>query len=129
MDEKTRSKRRYSRVTLPQPIGADVTARYEVRIMDLSLGGARLEHTTILRPGDRCYLRFQLTEQMMTITSKIVWSNVVGRAEGMGSALLFQTGLAFEGMPEATSTIVSDFLRAQSRSHGDGSVGWVETTK
>ena len=110
--------RQYARLTLDQPLVGDVTAKYEVRVRDLSLGGARLEHTVILRPGDACYLRVKLADRSLVLHARIVWSSLVGRAAGLGSPLVFHTGLHFEPLPAQTQGQLVTFLAAGGRSPG-----------
>jgi PilZ domain-containing protein len=108
-------KRRYARLTFKEPVTDQITATYEVRILDLSLGGARVEHTTILRPGSTCHLRLPLTRQGITVVCEIVWSQAVGRAAGeqRGTGLLFQSGLEFGALSPEVQTLLAEFLEAQ----------------
>ena len=115
-------KRRYGRLTFKEPVGGDITASHEVQVLDLSLGGARLEHTIILRPGSSCYVRLPLRQELVTIMSRIVWSKAVGRAEGSGgSGLLYHSGIEFGTLTAQTHALLAAFLEA----HGTPPAGSV----
>ena len=113
MHDRRENQRRHPRITCSHPLGADVSARHEVRLLDLSLGGARLEHTAVLRPGTTCDLRVPLQGETVTLTGRLVWSNVIGQAERPEAGLLFQSGLAFEDVPQVTRARLTAFLERQ----------------
>jgi hypothetical protein len=102
-------------LTFKQPVHELVTATHEVRILDLSLGGARVEHTNILRPGGMCHLRLPLRNQRVTFLCHVVWSRAVGRAEGetRGTGLLFHSGLQFASVSSETQTLLSGYLQGE----------------
>ncbi|HYL82415.1 MAG TPA: PilZ domain-containing protein, partial [Candidatus Acidoferrum sp.] len=86
-----------------------------------SLGGARVEHTTILRPGSTCHLRLPLKRQSVTVLCNVVWSQAVGRAEGeqRGTGLLFQSGLEFTTLAPEVQMLLTAFLEGQGAPAGD----------
>jgi hypothetical protein len=88
-----------------------------VHVLDLSLGGARLEHGIILRPGSTCFIRVFLDERVLTVNCRIIWSRAVGRAPGAssGTGLLFQTGVQFGTLPRETQAVLEAYLASQGR--------------
>jgi PilZ domain len=114
-------KRRHARLTFKEPVTDQITASHEVQILDLSLGGARVEHTTILRPGSTCHLRLPLKDQAVTVMCNVVWSQAVGRAEGeqRGTGLLFQSGLEFTNLAAEVQKLLTAFLEDQGTPPGD----------
>ncbi len=120
--------RRHGRLVFREPVNGDVTATHEVRIADLSLSGARLEHTAILRPGNTCYLRNHLRGQPLTLICRIVWSTAVARSrEESRGQLLFHSGLEFEALAQDAQRVLDEFLKARSASPGNGGTpAWVE---
>ncbi|HSB73172.1 MAG TPA: PilZ domain-containing protein [Candidatus Methylomirabilis sp.] len=114
-------KRRHARLTFKEPVAEQVTATHDVLILDVSLGGSRVEHTTILRPGGTCYLRLPLGRQAVTVLCHIVWSRAIGRAEGeqRGTGLLFQSGLQFAALTPEVQKLLTAFLEAQGVPAGD----------
>jgi hypothetical protein len=75
-------RRHHARITFSEPVTGAVTASHDVHILDLSLGGARVEHTIILRPGSNCYLRMPLNDQVVTVNCRVIWSRAVERGPG-----------------------------------------------
>lgn len=114
-------KRRHARLTFKEPVTDQITASHEVQILDVSLGGARVEHTTILRPGSTCYLRLPLKHQAVTVMCSVVWSQAVGRAEGeqRGTGLLFQSGLEFTTLAAEVHMLLTAFLEDEGAPPGD----------
>jgi hypothetical protein len=117
MSEQYEVRRRYARLTFSEPVAGAVTSSHDVSILDLSLGGARVEHTIILRPGNSCYLRLPLEERALTVNCRIIWSRAVGRASGDqgGTGLLFQSGVQFGSMSREVQAMLEAYLQAQSR--------------
>lgn len=114
-------KRRHARLTFKEPMTEQITATHDVQILDLSLGGARVEHTSILRPGSTCHLRLPIRQQAVTVLCNIVWSQAVGRAEGeqRETGLLFQSGLEFAALAPETQKLLTAYLEAQGVLSGD----------
>jgi hypothetical protein len=110
-------RRKYARLTFSEPVSGAVTSSHEVHILDLSLGGARVEHTIILRPGSSCYLRLPLDERVMTLNCRIIWSRAISRAPGeqSGTGLLFQSGVQFGSLSREVQTVLEAYLDTQER--------------
>lgn len=121
MNDGSAGKRRHARLTFKEPVQDLVTATHEVRILDLSLGGARVEHTNILRPGGMCHLRVPLRNQRVTLLCHVIWSQAVGRAEGgpRGTGLLFHSGLQFASVSSDTQTLLTAYLESEGIPTGE----------
>jgi hypothetical protein len=108
-------------LTLKEPMQDLVTATHEVRILDLSRGGARVEHTNILRPGSVCHLRLALRNRRVTLLCHVVWSRAVGRAEGdMGdTGLRFHSGLQFASVASDAQVLLAAYLETAGVPSGE----------
>jgi hypothetical protein len=115
MSQDSASRRQYARLTFNSPVSGDVTASHDVHILDVGLGGARLEHTMILRPGSSCYIRLPLQGRAVTVMCRIVWSRAVGRAAGDsgGTGLLYQSGVEFGRLAQDARTRLAAFLEGK----------------
>jgi hypothetical protein len=115
MNTRPHHQRRHARLTFKEPVADQITATHDVQILDISVGGARVEHSMILRPGATCHLRLPLAHNAITVICHVVWSRAVGRADGgRGSTgLLFHTGLEFAGMAPDARAILTAFLESQ----------------
>ncbi len=85
------------RILVTGNFGVRARATLEVRLIDLSLKGARIEHDEMLRPGTRCTLELPPAVGAATLTARIVRSTVVGslpKPDG-DRQLIYQSGLAF----------------------------------
>ncbi|MBI2114980.1 MAG: PilZ domain-containing protein [candidate division NC10 bacterium] len=116
------AKRRYARLTFKEPVTGDVTSSHDVHILDLSLGGARVEHTIILRPGSSCYLRLPLKEQVVTVMGRVVWSQAVGRAAAnpSGTGLVYQSGVEFGALAQEAHSLLVAFLESRAGTSTEG---------
>lgn len=116
----SRPKRRFARLTLSEPLLDQVTASQDVAILDLSLGGARVEHTIILRPGSSCHLRVPLKTQHILVLCSIIWSRAIGRTDAtQGGALQYQSGLEFSQLSTEAQALLTAFIEERGTPPGD----------
>ena len=105
--------RRSARLSFLPPVSGGIVATHDAQIHDLSLKGARLEHTVLLRPGSTCHLRVPVGAQFITVLGSVVWSQVVGRGtqspDGTKS-LRYQSGLEFVRLAAETRARLTAFL-------------------
>jgi hypothetical protein len=98
-------------VALASAIQCDVRLTDEGRIVDVGLGGVRLEHQAVLRPGQPCILRFKLEDQLLAFRSRVMWSRALDRRAGRHRGdLMFQSGLAFESMPGGARRLLAELV-------------------
>ena len=120
--EHSQQRRHARRLTLQEPMIGGVQAGHGVQILDLSLGGARLEHTVILRPGSTCFLRLPFKPRSLTVVGSVAWSQVVERvAESPGSTtvLLYQSGLEFGSLGAEARARLTGFLEQMGPPHDE----------
>ncbi len=110
MNEQGAKRRRNPRVSFPEPPIAEVGGRYAVRILDLSLGGARFEHGLLLAPGDACVLRIPGKAQSLTLIGRVVWSRAVERTSRAEDDPLFESGVAFDRLSSEARALLARFL-------------------
>ncbi|KRT69235.1 MAG: hypothetical protein XU15_C0012G0046 [candidate division NC10 bacterium CSP1-5] len=111
--EKSGSERRqYSRFLVGGRAKGRVTAVYEASLLDLSLGGALIEHVHIVRPGTTSYLILRMKGRDVNLRCRIIRSSVhrVQVESDGGRALVFQTGLQFVDRSDATMQMISDYI-------------------
>ena len=117
MSSEHSTRRQHARLTFSEPVSGAVTSSHDVNILDLSLGGARVEHTIILRPGSSCYIRVPIRQRVLTVNCRIVWSKAISRIEGEtgGTGLLYHSGVQFGSMAQDTRTMLTAYLDNQGR--------------
>ena len=107
-------RRRAPRVVMPQPTPVRARARgtLEVRLLDLSLSGARIEHLGLLRPGASCELEFPAALSPLILSGRVVRSAVVGDEQGPASdrQLRYETGLAFVDVTPDQQAVLTRIL-------------------
>ena len=99
MDE-TQERRRALRVRVAGRLGARARATLDVRLLDVSATGARIEHYDVLRPGSTYAFELPPALGPLTLSAKVVHSAIIGtEITPEGERLLrYQSGLAFTAM-------------------------------
>lgn len=87
--------RRVQRVHLAQPVIARLGTT-PVVLVDISLLGARVEHSTPLQAGGKARLTFQWEEQEISVECRIVRSRLERFSVGADGLTVYHSGLEFE---------------------------------
>jgi hypothetical protein len=98
-----RERRAVPRTTLAEPPAARVRGVREVRLRDLSLAGAQIEHLDLVRLRASCTLDFPPAFGVLSLPAEVVWCTVIGRRRKLreGSHLVARTGLRFPTLTAA----------------------------
>ncbi len=105
--------RQSQRVPLPGRPAAQVRVTEAVRLLDLSLTGARLEHEQLLRPGRTCAIELPASLGSLTLAAQVVWSRVVGtRPSAEGRLLRYESGVQFPQLPPEQYSRLGQALKA-----------------
>ncbi|HSB72710.1 MAG TPA: PilZ domain-containing protein [Candidatus Methylomirabilis sp.] len=105
-------RRHLRRVTVGRHIPALAHGTLPVRLVDLSLGGARIEHLGQLRPGSPCALEFPGPVGPLRLATHVVRSTVVSnRRRPRGDRYFrYESGLAFADVSPGQETALTDIL-------------------
>jgi len=106
-----RDKRREPRTALPGPAARAREAR-EVRLLDLSLQGGRIEHRDLLYPGAPCHRELPAALGSLVLAARVVWSAVIGaeRSARGERHLRSRTGLMFDRLTTTQHTALAATL-------------------
>jgi hypothetical protein len=80
--------------------------------MNVSLGGAQIEHAQIVRPGGASYLILLLHGREVSVRCFVAWSHV-DRPEMQPDgerALIFHSGLEFLNPTDEAQQLISDYI-------------------
>ena len=105
-----RERRGTPRLPITANVGARARATLEVRLVDLSVRGARIEHVDLLRPGSACAFQFPPAIGSLVLSARVIHSTVVGSTQNTDGErhLRYQTGLQFVGVtPDQRSVLES----------------------
>lgn len=97
MEEERRKNRRYPRVVVGTKIKGQTHGIERGTVLNLSVGGALIEHAKIVRPGTILHLVLNLRQRETRVQCRVVWS-VAHRAEEQPDGqqeLIYHTGLEF----------------------------------
>ena len=103
-------RRRATRVALPQPVPVRARGQVavEVRLLDLSLIGGRIEHLGSLQPDSPCVLEFPAASSPLALSARVIHSSALGDKEGPTGPrqLRYESGLTFvEVTPAQQATL------------------------
>ena len=100
MPEPSAVRRRFPRVEVLGNVTGGVSFLHDVALLDLSEGGARLEHAGRFALNAICFLRLPCPEGELVLKARIVHSAVSRTVPGTGgeSSLLYQSGVEFVGL-------------------------------
>ncbi len=110
------------RRAVPRATLANTTVRVregrEVRLLDLSRDGARIEHLDLFRPGVACPLELPPPVGSLTVHARVVWCSVIGRKRQPGGEphLLSRSGLRFADLTVAQDAALAWLLGEQYQS-------------
>ena len=106
-------RRRVARITVPWHLDGSVQKSREVRILDVSTGGVRIEHVESLRPGASCSLDLPPALGSLQLTARVVWSLVTGGEQTLEGErrLHYQSGLAFIGVTGDQHAVLADAIQ------------------
>jgi hypothetical protein len=89
-----------------------VTAVHEASLLDISLGGALIAHTHVVRPGSISYLVLKLKGRDVSLRCRVIRS-VVSRLEVESEgerAVIYHTGLEFIEPSDETQQMISNYI-------------------
>ena len=106
-------KRRFPRFTVLGKVEGKIVASYEATLVNLSLGGALVEHSSMVRPGSMSQLMLPFGQEEILVTCRVVRSHLSRReARGKESVLIYQTGLEFLNAPSETLAALEELIAA-----------------
>ncbi len=111
-------KRRFPRFAVLGKVEGKIVASYEATLVDLSLGGALVEHSSMVRPGSTSQLMLPYGKGEIRIPCRVVRSHLSRReTHGPASLVVYQTGLEFLN-PSPDILAALEELLAASRQGG-----------
>ncbi len=109
---KAADRRKRGRVNLQGTLRGTLGLGGEVRVINLSLGGAMIEHGEGLSPGQPCVLGLRLAGLDLRLRARVAWSRVhrASRSLGGESEVRFRSGLQFAELPEGAEVHLRHYL-------------------
>lgn len=126
------SRRRAHRTALVPYVMGRVDDQFEATVLDLSILGARLEHTETLRSGWRYVLTLSISEETLPLSLpvRVVWSRVQRSERGRGQAgPVYESGAEFRDLPPETKQELAAFLDRRRNARPAPIVGMVASPR
>lgn len=107
-----RERRSTPRLPITANVGARARATIEVRLVDLSVSGARIEHVDLLRPGSACAFQFPPSIGSLVLSARVIHSSVIGATQHTDGErhLRYQTGLQFVGVTSDQRSVLEGIV-------------------
>lgn len=112
--------RRAERTKLSPAVTGRLDGRFDATVLDLSIFGARLEHSEALRSGWRYVLSLPVTEDVLPLhlPVRVVWSRVQHAVRGRAQkGLLYQSGVEFRELAPEAKRELARFLGGVAETH------------
>lgn len=117
-----RDRRGAPRILVGGQIGARARATLDVRLIDLSVTGARIEHGELLRPGSACTFQLPPAIGSVALAARIVHSAIIGVtpiSDG-DRQLHYQSGLAFLNVTPEQRAALEEIVKRLTPGGGVG---------
>jgi hypothetical protein len=111
--EQRPERRKNPRFVLGKGTKGRTSAVDEVSLVNLSLGGAMIEHATVVQPDTISALDLELQQKTFSLRCRIVWSQVDRQGldpEGK-EVTIYRTGLEFFDPPDEIQRVISDYVQ------------------
>ena len=114
-----------SRAFLVPPLPIHARAPMQLRVLDLSLSGACIEHLARLQPGSSYVLEFPPAIGPLALTARVVRSVIVGVEQGPRAArkLRYESGIAFVNVTPDQRAALAHLLGRLSSGEAEKGVG------
>lgn len=109
----TEEKRRIPRLTLDEPLVATIADR-GVSLLDLSNGGALVEHEFPLKAGGTTTLEFRWDGEVISLACLVVRTRL-GRSTSKPGSFAYSSGLRFTDPSDPSRQIVRQIVADMSR--------------
>lgn len=103
-------RRQVARLTIPSQVSGRALANPPVRLVDLSLQGARIEHPDPLNAGLRCFIELPPALGRGSLTGRVVWTKLHRNERTLEGARqrYYRSGLTWTGLtPEQQGALAA----------------------
>ncbi len=111
-EEQKPGQRKYPRFVVKGGAKGRVAAVWDAVLLNISLGGALIEHTNVVRPGTPSSVELDLQGKRIRVRCRVVRS-VADRIEMQPDGeqeLIYRTGLQFVEPPAETLQVIADYI-------------------
>jgi PilZ domain-containing protein len=119
-----RSRPRELRVAMGQSMPVRARPSMKLQLLEIGVGGARVEHLAPLRPGFSCVLEFPPALGALVLATRVIRSVVVGFEPGPRESrrLRYESAVAFVDVTPSQQAALTQLLKQLSSGHSGESV-------
>lgn len=111
-------RRRYLRRQVGKRLTGRITSNHKASILDMSLGGALIEHSNLVRPGTLAFFTIFVDGQEVSLRCRVVRSAIYRsevRLTGEHEQI-YRTGLEFSAVSEDSRRVLDDGIDSLGKS-------------
>lgn len=114
MEKQYSNKRQHPRFSLRGTTKGQVTATCEASLLNISLGGALIEHTEVVRPGTVTTLDLPMLGRVVRVQCRVTRSVFARQQRQLDGefAMIYHTGLQFLDLPEETRSVINEYIQS-----------------
>jgi hypothetical protein len=96
----------------------------EIRLVDLSVTGARIEHLVLLRPGSSVSVELPTAMKPQALVARVIWCKVMGGEQTPEGErhLHYRSGLTFTGLTADETFLLASSLEELTAAAGRDSL-------
>jgi hypothetical protein len=113
------------RARLPENVRGSLSPWGEVRVIELNLNGAMIEHTQSIPPGQTGVLGLRLAEVEVRLQAQVLWSQPYSFGKDLfgETEVRYRSGLHFPALSEAAESHLRNYLATLSGPPSDVTYG------
>jgi c-di-GMP-binding flagellar brake protein YcgR len=113
----TEDRRRHLRCQVGKRLTGRITSNHEASILDMSLGGALIEHSNLVRPGTLAFLTLSVDGQEVSLRCRVLRSAIYRyevRSTGEREHV-YRSGLEFSKLSEEAQQLLDESIESFAR--------------
>ncbi|MFQ5802066.1 MAG: PilZ domain-containing protein [Candidatus Methylomirabilales bacterium] len=112
----TGDRRRHLRWHVGKRVTGRITSNHKASILDISLGGALIEHSNLVRPGTLSFLTFSVDGKDVSLRCRVVRSAIYRYEVQLSGERehIYRTGLEFSSVSEDARRLLDESVDSLS---------------
>ncbi|MFQ5656587.1 MAG: PilZ domain-containing protein [Candidatus Methylomirabilales bacterium] len=114
MGKRQPERRKHQRFVVGARTKGRIRAGDEVSLVNISFGGAMVEHAGAAQPGTMSSLDLELQNRTLSLRCRVVWSMVVRQEPDLDGeeVTIYRTGLEFLDALEENRQVICDYIES-----------------
>lgn len=113
----TEDRRRHLRCQVGKKLTGRITSNHDASVLDMSLGGALIEHSNLVRPGTLAFLTLSVDGHEVSLRCRVLRSAIYRyEVRFTGERVqVYRSGLEFSGLSEEAQRLLEKSIESLTR--------------